>query len=340
MAPRLSRVDNARRATSLAAGPEEIWRVDDDKSGLLAFIVIDSTRRGPAAGGTRTAAYASEAAALDDAKDLARAMTLKCALANLDAGGGKAVIVRDPLKDRAAAFAAYGEAVESLGGRFRTAGDFGTTAKDLAQVARATSFVHGSTNDDSNALARAVAQTVTACARAAGASAQSKVAVSGVGAMGAAVARSFAAWGCSLQVADVSADRAGVLARDLGASTIDVEAAWTAPVDVLAPCAKGGLLDVATARALGANIICGAANCLVTSLEAEQLATERAVVVPDILSSSGAVIFGISQSVMATKPAPLLEAVEETCRTVLNMASKEKIVPSLAAQRLAQSRLT
>lgn len=334
-----SLLPSTTKSDEAANAPEEIWRVVDAGSGLVAFIVIDSTRRGPAAGGTRTARYESEGAALADARALAGAMTIKCAIAGLDAGGAKAVIVENALRDRPAAFAAYGEAVESLNGRFRTAGDFGTTTADLARVATTTSFVHGATDDDSDALARAVARTVTGCARAAGATGRSRVAVSGVGAMGAAVARAFAAWGCPLHLADLSLDRVETLARDLGAATLDANAAWVETVDVLAPCAKGGLLDVATARTLGAKIVCGAANCLTTSLEAERIACERAVVVPDVLSSSGAVIVGIAQSVMQADPTPLLDAVEDTCRTVLEHAARDDVVPSQAAYELARSRL-
>src|SRR5262245_21890897 len=116
--------------------------VRDVRAGLEAVIVIDDTTLGPAAGGVRTRAYPSAIDAARDAARLAHAMTIKCALAGLDAGGGKAVVVDHAGLDRPRAFRALGEAVEALGGAFRTAGDLGTHAADLAAMAETTRYVH------------------------------------------------------------------------------------------------------------------------------------------------------------------------------------------------------
>ncbi len=319
---------------------EEVIRVEEDASGLLAFIVIDSTVLGPAAGGTRTAHYASLDDALSDACALARAMTYKCALGGLDAGGAKAVIIASKLKDREAAFAAYGQAVATLGGRFRTAGDFGTTGADLAVAARhAPHFVHGATDDDALQLAQAVGKTVLSCATAALGHTPKSAAVQGVGAMGEAVARTFAAQGSQLTLCDLDADRAASLAAELGAKTCAVASFASLDVDVLSPCAKGGVVDIPFAKHLRAKVVCGAANCLVDSPEAERLAAKTAVIVPDLLSSSGAVIAGVAQSVMRVPSAPLLDAVEGTCARVLSEAKENGALLSEAAIAHARARL-
>jgi leucine dehydrogenase len=142
---------------------ERLIEIDDRASGLRAAIVIDTTTLGPAAGGVRTRAYASWDDAVADARALARAMTRKCALAGLDAGGGKAVVWDHGAWDREAGFARLGEAIESLGGAFRTAGDLGTTAADLAVMARRCQYVHTDEADLTGAVARGLAGCVEAC---------------------------------------------------------------------------------------------------------------------------------------------------------------------------------
>jgi glutamate dehydrogenase/leucine dehydrogenase len=137
-----------------------LWR--DAASGLEAVLVLDDLTRGPAAGGIRTWRYPSLEHAAADALRLARAMTLKCALAGLDAGGGKAVVLDHPGLDRARAFDVIGERVESLRGLFRTAGDLGTTAADLEVVARRTRYVHLGERDLAAAVARGLLRAVEA----------------------------------------------------------------------------------------------------------------------------------------------------------------------------------
>ncbi|HEU5055883.1 MAG TPA: Glu/Leu/Phe/Val dehydrogenase dimerization domain-containing protein, partial [Kofleriaceae bacterium] len=181
---------------------ERLIEIDDRATGLRAAIAIDSTALGPAAGGVRTRGYPSFADAQADARALARAMTLKCAVAGLDAGGGKVVVWDHGAWDREAAFERLGEAVEALGGAFRTAGDLGTSAADLAAMARRCRHVH---LDETN-LAASVARGLLGCAEACLARRRAawdglRVAVQGAGAIGSACARAFAARGARLLVA-------------------------------------------------------------------------------------------------------------------------------------------
>lgn len=314
------------------------FRIEDASSGLLAFLVLDSEALGPAAGGTRTRSYPGEQEALADARGLARAMTHKCALAGLDAGGAKAVVVKRDGWNRAAAFEAYGRAVQQLEGRFHTAGDLGTTSADLrAAATHAGDLIHGADDDEAKTLADAVGATVVACARAAGFRAEDSVSVQGVGDTGAAVASAFAAAAAGrLSVSDLDPRRASEVGVRVGATVVDAENLWAIPTDVFCPCAVGGVLTAASAPELRARILCGAANRIVADVEAERALTDRCVVVPDVLSSSGAVIVGVARSIMRTDPAPLLRGVEDTCRSILEQASKEKRVASEVARNRAE----
>jgi leucine dehydrogenase len=296
----------------------------DAPSGLRALMVIDDVTLGPAAGGVRTRAYPNERAALEDCARLARAMTVKCALAGLSAGGGKAVVLDHPGLDRAAAFERLGERIQELGGLFRTAGDLGTTAADLAAMARRTRFVHTDERGLSEAVARGLLRCLEACAELRGvAVAGLRVAVQGAGAVGAAVARALAAAGLRVIVADVDAARAAALATELDAEVCDAAAVLTAPVDVVAPCALGGVLDHAAVQGLRAWAVCGAANNVLAEPALAATLKQRGILfVPDGLASAGAVIAGIGRSVMGLHdPTPLVDALGATALTVLREAA-------------------
>lgn len=286
----------------MAPEPHRIIEIDDRATGLRAAIVLDSVALGPAAGGVRCRAYPSWDDALADARRLARAMTIKCAVAGLDAGGGKAVVWdRGPdAWDRAAAFERLGRAVEELGGLFRTAGDLGTGAADLAAMARATRFVHTEEDALGRSVGRGLLACVAACAARRGLSpSQLSIAVQGAGAMGAACARALASRGARLLIADLDHARAAALAAELAAQPIEPDAALDAEVDLIAPCATGGVLTAAQVDRLRAWAICGAANNQVADAAAARALVARHIVhVPDTVASAGAVVDGIGRTVM------------------------------------------
>ncbi len=317
-----------------------LWR--DAASGLEAILVIDDVTLGPAAGGVRTRAYASPEDALADAAALARAMTIKCALAGLAAGGGKCVVLDHAGLDRARAFAVLGERIAELGGLFRTAGDLGTTAADLAAMASRCPWVHDDERGLAAAVARGLHRCIEACAELRGvAVAGLAIAIQGCGAIGAAAARLLAAAGARLVVADLDPARARAIASETGASIASPAELLAAPVDVLAPCALGGVLDLDAARAVRAWAVCGAANNLLASPEAEQELVRRGVlVVPDAVASAGAVIEGIGRTVMQLADrTPLIDALGATARRILDDARATGALPSEIAQHIARSRI-
>ena len=281
-------------------GAERGFLFTDRATGLRAVLVIDSTVLGPAAGGIRTRDYPSVDAAVRDAAALARAMTIKCALGGLDAGGGKMVVLDHRGLDRAGAFARLGDFVDDLGGLFRTAGDLGTTAADLATMAERCRFVHTGEASLAASVARGLVRCIEACARVRGRSlAGLRVAVQGAGAIGAAACAALAAAGATVLVADLDPRRARAAAGAAGAEVADADSILTADVDVVAPCAAGGAIDGAVAGALRAWAVCGAANNLLASPDAEAaLAARDILFVPDVVASAGAVIDGIGRTVM------------------------------------------
>ncbi len=314
----------------------------DRASGLRAILCIDDLRAGPAAGGIRTRAYPRVEDAAAEVAGLARGMTIKCALAGLAAGGAKTVVLDHSGMDRPAAFRALGGYIEELAGRYHAAGDFGTTAADLAAAAERTRFVHINEPD----LAGAVGESVARCLRVAfdrldgGALAGRTVGIQGCGAIGAAVAGRLHDAGARLVVADVVPERAEAL-RSLGADVVAPEAILQAEVDALVPAALGGVLDERSAPAVRARVVCGAANGVMAGDEVGRALSARGVIlVPDALGSAGAVMEGIGSAVMGLSDrTPLFAALEETTREVLDRAEETGESPDAVARRLAFERL-
>jgi leucine dehydrogenase len=316
-----------------------LWR--DAASGLEAILVIDSVALGPAAGGVRTRAYPSHLAALTEVAGLARAMTIKCALAGLAAGGGKCVVLDHAGLDRARAFAILGERIAELGGLFRTAGDLGTTAADLAAMASRCPYVHTDESNLAAAVARGHLRCVETCAAIRGVPvAGLTVAVQGAGAIGAAVTRALVAAGARVFVADLDAGRAIALAGETGAAIADPAEVLGLPVDLVAPCAVGGTIDAAVAESIQAWALCGAANNILASPDAEDALLARGVlVVPDAIASAGAVIEGIGSTVMhLADRTPLIDALGATARLVLDESAASGLRPTAVADRLASLR--
>jgi len=318
-----------------------VWT--DAPSGLRAVLVIDDVTLGPAAGGVRTQRYPGLLAATLEAAALARAMTIKCALAGLDAGGGKAVVMLHPGLSRRDAFVALGARIEELGGLFRTAGDLGTTGEDLAAMATATRYVHTDESNLSLAVARGLRRCMEACASMRGREglAGLRIAIQGCGSIGGAAARELADAGATIFVADVDAGRAMRVADAVGGRVLEPSAVLTADVDIVAPCATGGVVTEEVVPNLRAWAVCGAANNILASPSAGALLAERDVLfVPDVIASAGAVIHGIGATVMGLADrGPLIDALGTTARAVLEGARQERRTPTQVAESLARERI-
>jgi leucine dehydrogenase len=328
------------------SNPDHCLFWSDPACGLRAILVIDSLVLGPAAGGIRTWTYSSPRELLRDALSLARAMTHKCALAGLAAGGGKVVVWDRPELNRPVAFARLGQRIEALGGLFRTAGDLGTGEQDLNALARHTQYVHLRGSFLAAATARGVLRCIEACAEVGGRGGVEglNVAIQGCGTIGSAVAKMLSHAGAQLVLADTDAPRAERLARTLRARVVPPGEILAAPVDVLAPCAVGQVITVETAPQVRAWAVCGAANNILASDEAGRLLKERGVLyVPDLIASAGAVIDGIGASVMGLEDrSSLIDRLGETARKVLHASlggeqTTTELARAMAIQRLGKA---
>jgi leucine dehydrogenase len=317
-----------------------LW--SDASSGLRAILVIDDVTLGPAAGGIRTQPYPSVRDAMLDAAHLAQNMTLKCALAGLDVGGGKVVVLDHANMDRERAFYVLGQRIEELGGVFRTGPDLGTTTADLTHVARGTQFV----NHDEifpQSVAQGLLRCLEACATYHGAKGLEglRIAIQGCGSIGAAVARTLTRAGAKLVLADVNVDRAERLAHDVGGRVCEADEVLGADVDIVAPCAVGGVLTVPRAEALRAWAVCGAANNILAEPAVATILHRRKILhVPDAIASAGAVVDGIGRTVMRLPDRThLIDGLGRTALEVLQEAERQDRTSLEIAEERAHARI-
>jgi leucine dehydrogenase len=280
---------------------EQVVFCSDDQSGLRAIIAIHSTALGPALGGTRFYPYPSESEALADVLRLARGMTYKAAAAGLDLGGGKAVIIGDPRRDKTEELLrAYGRYVETLGGRYITAEDVGTALDDMDVVRRESRWVtgcshtYGGSGDPSPVTAYGVLQGMKACLLEAfgDPSLQGRsVALQGVGKVGYALCGHLIAEGARVVIADVDVDNLARAVSDFEVETVPIEKVHALEVDVFAPCALGGAVNDDTLSDLQCSIIAGSANNQLAREElGDKLRDFGILYAPDFVINAGGLI--------------------------------------------------
>jgi leucine dehydrogenase len=285
---------------------EQIVFRQDRQTGLRAFIAIHDTRLGPAAGGCRYWAYASEQEGLEDALRLSQGMTYKNALAGIPFGGGKSVILgagprggQPGARPSAAQLRVFGGWIDELGGRYVTAEDVGMRVTDMRVVAGVTRYVSGLGTDGiggdpSPATAEGVCLGLAAAVRArlgAASLAGIRVAVQGLGNVGYELCRLLHAAGAVLVVTDLNEASVARAKREFGAAVVDPAEILDQDVEVFAPCALGGVLDAQSAAALKATVVAGSANNQLATPEAANLLTEREVLyAPDFVINAGGVI--------------------------------------------------
>jgi valine dehydrogenase (NAD+) len=336
-------------------GHEQVVFGSDDETGLRCIIAIHSTRLGPALGGTRFYPYASEDEALTDVLRLARSMTYKAACAGLDLGGGKAVIIGDPAELRSEALLrAYGRVIDGLGGRYITACDVGTTPEDMALIGRETRWVtgadplHGGSGDSGVMTAYGVYLGMKAAARAAFGSDSlegRKVAVQGLGKVGARLVGHLVEEGAKVTAADVSPTAVDRVSQLAGVEIIDVEEVLAVEADIVSPNALGAVWDEATIARLQAPVICGGANNQLADREEDALRLhERGVLyAPDYVVNAGGVI-NVSDELheggYSEQRARLrAQAIPETLTEIVRVSRAEDVPTEVAATRVADRRI-
>ena len=281
---------------------EALYFVTDEKSGLRAIIAMHSTHLGPAAGGTRLWHYADDADALTDALRLSRGMSYKNAMAGLPLGGGKAVVLAD--KDRTKTpemLAAFGRAVNQLGGKYVTAEDVGMSVQDMIEISRQTKFVAGLPvaggavgGDPGPHTSLGVFLGVKAAVKRAlgkDSLAGLHIAMQGAGSVAGGVCRHAAAEGAKLSIADVDAARAEALAAETGGTVVAPDQLLSLDADVVSPCALGAILTADSIAALNASVVAGGANNQLATPEDGQRLQDRGILyAPDYVINAGGII--------------------------------------------------
>jgi valine dehydrogenase (NAD+) len=336
-------------------GPEQVVFCQDAPTGLRAIIAIYSTALGPALGGTRFYPYPTEDDALADALNLSRAMAYKNALAGLDLGGGKAVIIGDPARQKSEALLrAYGRFIESLNGRYITACDIGTYSEDMDIIARECSHVtgrsvpNGGAGDSSVLTAFGVFQGMLAAAEHSWGTPSlegRRVGVEGVGKVGRRLVSHLLEAGAVVVVCDVDPGAIDRVVTEHSAVRVAAgrRELIRQELDVYAPCALGGALDEDTGAALNAKIVCGGANNQLAHPGIEKVLADRGILyAPDYVVNAGGVIQvgdelgGFDFDRAKARAAHIFG----TTRNIFLIADEEGVPPAAAADRLAERRMS
>jgi len=330
-------------------GHEQLLFSHEPSCGYFGIIAIHDTTLGPALGGTRVWQYADNEAAVKDALRLSRGMTYKSAVAGLNLGGGKAVIIADPKRaDRESLFRAHGRFVETLGGRYITAEDVGTSPTDMEFIKRETKHVAGLLNlsgDPSPVTSYGVYMGMKAAAKSRWGKdslAGKTIAVQGCGKVAYYLMTHLKQEGAKLIVTDIDQEKVKRVVDELGATAVAPEAIYDAKAEIFAPCALGGIINDDTLPRLQVEIIAGGANNQLGE-ERHGIALEQRgmLYAPDYVINGGGVInvYGELQGWTMERAKRKAQEIYDTMLRVFAIASRDKIPTYEAADRLAEERL-
>jgi len=328
----------------------------DPETGLRAIIAVHNTSRGPALGGCRMFPYTSDEEALTDVLRLSRGMTYKSALANLDLGGGKSVIIGDPRQHKTEALLeAMGRFLEQLGGLYIAAEDSGTSVADLRIMGRKTANVAGiserpgfdgkpSNGDPSPATAWGTFVGIQAAVKHKLGRSDLEglnVAVQGIGNVGYRLARHLKEAGAKLWVYDIHQDQMDRAVAELGATPASADEILYLPVDVVAPCAMGAVLNDHSISKLQASIVAGAANNQLASPAHDQALFRRGVLyAPDFVINAGGII-DVCYERMGPDPEAVrrhVDGIADTLEEIFQRSSRDGLPTGQIADQLAEER--
>ncbi len=332
-----------------AMGHEQVVFSHDPSCDYRSIIAIHDTTLGPALGGTRFWPYETDMSALIDVLRLSRGMTYKAAIAGLNLGGGKAVIIGDNrMRDREMIMRAHGRAVDSLGGRYITAEDVGVSVEDMDFVHMETEFVvgiQGRSGDPSPVTAYGVYRGIKACAYRKYGEADlgsRSVAVQGAGHVGYNLCRYLAEEGAKIFVTDIDASKSARVADELGAEVVDLDAIYDVEADIFAPCALGAVINDETIPRLRVDIVAGAANNQLERHDHDRQLQERGILyAPDYVINGGGLINVYSELAGWSLERSQRKAGEiyNVLLSIFELADAEGITSGEAADRVAERRL-
>ncbi len=335
-------------AEMLDRGHEQVTHVVDEASGLRAIVALHDTTLGPGLGGTRLLPYETEADALRDVLRLSRAMTYKAAAADLELGGGKAVIVADPAEKSASMMAAYGRFVDRLGGHYVTSVDVNTGVDDMDVIAGETDYVSGTSDglgDPSPVTARGIFAGLSACVETVYGTddlSDRTVLVQGLGKVGSGLAERALEAGATVKVSDVDEAAVEAFAAAHDVAVVSPENVYEEPCDVFSPCAVGGVVNDETVPQLECDVVAGGANNVLEAREhAEQLRERGICYAPDYVLNAGGLITVATEYRDGTKAQALADAdrIGDRLLDVLERAEDRGITPLEAADAYAKERI-
>jgi len=331
---------------------EQLVFCQDRASGLRAIICIHDTTLGPALGGVRMYPYEREEDAIIDVLRLARGMTYKAAVSGLNLGGGKAVIIGDPTKDKSEAlFRAFGRYIETLHGRYITAEDVGSSIQDMSYINMETDHVTGITvarggsGDPSPVTARGVYNGIKACWNHKEGTSNLKgitVAVQGLGHVGQHLCRLLHNEGVNLVVTDVNERAIDLVVEECSAKSVAPDEIYGVECDVFAPCALGAVINDKTLEVLRCSVVAGAANNqLAEDRHGDALAEKGIIYAPDYVINAGG-LMNVYEELAGYSQQRAFKRVDHLFYTISSIldTAEEKGIPSyLAADVVAERRL-
>ncbi|HET6396434.1 MAG TPA: Glu/Leu/Phe/Val dehydrogenase dimerization domain-containing protein [Pseudoxanthomonas sp.] len=338
--------------TLATSGHEQVVFCNNPDAGLKAIVAVHNTVLGPALGGVRMRPYANEADAVRDVLRLSRTMTYKNALAGLNVGGGKAVILGDPKSDKSEAlFRAFGRNVDALGGRYITAEDVGTDVNDMELIYLETEYVtgvhqvHGGSGDPAPFTAYGTLQGLMATLqRKFGHEEVGKVsiAVQGLGHIGMELVKLLRERGAKLFVADLDAGLVDRAVSEYGVEAVACSDIYDVPADVFAPCAMEGAIDEKVLDRLKAKVVCGSANNqLASHAIGDELHRRGILYAPDYAVNAGGVM-NVSLEIDGynrERAMRLIRSIYHNVGRIFDLSEREGISPQYAADRIAEARL-
>ena len=333
-------------------GHEQIVFCHNKDAGLKAIIAIHSTVLGPALGGTRMWNYASEQEALNDVLRLSRGMSYKNAVAGLNLVGGKAVIIGDASKDKSEAlFRAFGQFVESLGGRYITAEDVGIDVNDMEYVYRETEYVtgvhqvHGGSGDPSPFTAYGTLQGLMATLNKKFGNEEVgnySYAVQGLGHVGMEFVKLLKERGAKIFVTDINPKLIDRAVNEFGAEAVGLDEIYDVNADVYSPCALGGTLNENTIDRIKAKVICGAANNqLATNAIGDELTRRGVLYAPDYAVNAGGVMNVALEldGYNRERAMRMMRTIYHNLTRIYEIAERDGIPTYQAADRMAEERI-
>jgi leucine dehydrogenase len=329
---------------------EQVTLCYDRTSGLRAVIAIDDSTLGPGLGGVRWQNYPSQFAAENEARRLARVMTLKNACADLPYGGAKSVLLKDQvvgthdgIERRVAQLRAFGRFLNRLGGAYIPGVDMGTSVEDLAEIGTVARQVSCDHEDPSPWTALGVFAGIEAVLTSTGTTLSgTHVIVQGAGHVGGELARLLAAGGCRVSVADTDTARAQAIVKDIGGSIVEPAAAPTTPCDVFAPCAGARVISLTNVDDLRCRIVAGGANDVLASSEMATILDQRGITyVPDFVLNAGGVIHihALRSEWDLEKLKGSLFAIGDRVARIVTEADRSRKTPLAVAEEMASHRL-